>query len=112
MPRPTLQFAFVLSAFLAISNVVPPGFSGEPNGNAQLGKAYPSPQAAFDAYRTALDKHDWRTVFLSESQSARDDDLFEAVFACGVQSENLKIVGVRKQFGLDRDWDVRVNSEY
>jgi hypothetical protein len=64
-------------------------------------KNYSSPNAVFDAYREACAKGDTRTTFLCLTPELRDEEVFEAYFACNLKDDSPKVVAVLKKFGVE-----------
>src|SRR6476619_640482 len=57
-------------------------------------KNYSSPNAVFEAYREACAKGDTRTTFLCLTPELRDEEVFEAYFACNLKDDSPKVVAV------------------
>jgi hypothetical protein len=75
----------------------------------QAQKVYASPREVFDAYREAVDKQDWRTVFLCMTPERREDEVFEAIFSCAMRPDEPEVLAVLKQYGVEEE---AVNEEY
>jgi hypothetical protein len=66
---------------------------------------YSSPEAVFDAYREALGKRDWRTIYLCYTPDAQKSAIFETYFASQVHRRTKAIEGVLKKFLVDKSLD-------
>jgi hypothetical protein len=55
---------------------------GEGKKETENPARYPSPTAVFDAYRNALGKREWRTVFSLLTTEAQNETVFETFFSC------------------------------
>jgi hypothetical protein len=85
-------------------------FAADAKPAPQAAKVYSSPQEVFDAWRAAIKKKDWRTVFFSGTASARNGDVYAAYVECCTKGDP-KEVAVLKKFGID-DASGRILSEY
>jgi hypothetical protein len=102
---------FTAALFLAGAPAV---YSDDAKPAPQASIAYFSPQEAFDGWRAAIEKHDWRTAFLSETPPARDADVFDAYFGCAMKvtmKRRTKLSAVLEKFGVD-DASGRITTEY
>jgi len=75
-----------------------PGRHEASNGPAAQG--YGSPREAYEAYRRALDKDDWRTAFHCFTPAARDDQVFRTFDAATFRAEEPKVGAAMKKYGL------------
>jgi hypothetical protein len=75
-----------------------PGRRETPNGPAAQG--YPSPREAYEAYRQALDKDDWRTAFYCFTPAAGDDQVFGTFDGATFRAEEPKVAAAMKKYGL------------
>jgi len=66
-------------------------------------QGYGSPREAYEAYRRALDKDDWRTAFHCFTPAARDDQVFATFDGATFRAEEPKVAAAMKKYGLDLD---------
>jgi hypothetical protein len=105
-----VRHAVGICALLAILAGISAAFSADPKLEQPTAKGYSSPQEAFDAWRAAMAKRDWRTVFLSETRSERNAELFSLYVECGMKG-GPKVQALLEKFGVD-DSSGRIDSEY
>jgi len=99
----TLPSPFFVATVAVIGLVVPllESIAAEPV--LETPKGYSSPVAVFDAFRASRDQQDWQTILPCLTPELRDDQVFEAFFACSMQRSNPRIVAVLKKHGVDSE---------
>ena len=71
---------------------------------------YATPQDVFDAYRAALNKHDWRELFLCLDAESQSDAVYETFFCCCNLVDDIpKFRTLLSAHGVDEQ---HVRSEY
>ncbi|MGE0535729.1 MAG: hypothetical protein AB7O68_12190 [Pirellulales bacterium] len=79
------------------------------NAKAETASGYNSPVKAFDAYRNAISKRDWRTAFHCWAPEWREHLIFETVFACHLKPDSPKVLALLKAHAAD---EAIINAAY
>jgi hypothetical protein len=105
-----IRLAVAVCVYVALLAGMSAVFSADATPEKHVAKSYSSPQEAFNAWRAAMEKHDWRTAFLSETPSARNAEVFALFVECGMKG-GPKVQALLKKFGVE-DASGQLNAEY
>ena len=94
---------------VAAASLLPHASIAAENGIAADRERHSSPQAVFDAYRTARSSGDWPSVYSCWSPEARKVLVFEALFSCQMQPETAGFAAIVEKYGLQ---DAAIDRQY
>ena len=74
---------------------------GEDRAQSDEPAAYSSPQAVYDAYRRAQDKHDWRTAFCCLTPHGKDIAMLEGFMICTLHRSDERVEAILKKHAIE-----------